>query len=427
MKVWLLRSVKMGVSVLAVSAMALLLFILIQPGLPDDHLRGARSIVIDQRYGAAADSSLDWARAVASIMHLPSLSLAASVDGKVVWEAAMGYRDLDDLKEATPSTLYRAGSVAKPLTSVVLARLIAADVLEWTTPVGELLPELSGPLARATPRQLAGHMAGVRHYVPPGFSRTFWMEQFGQRHYEHAREALGMFIDDPLLFQPGGGFRYTTHGYTLLAAAMEAATGRGYLELLEQQLTRPLGLRHTGPDDVTREVPGRAVPYDEIWGHYDDRFTADPSYRWAGGGLLSTSPELVRVAGALITGEVLDPYVVELLWTPQRLPNGKPNAQNYALGWRIGWEAERLGLADSVRVVHHGGTSQGGSSFLLLVPGDSVAVAAMANLSVWNPAPLRRAVLRMAGVFVRSRRSPGGAGRSLSSASNGPAVTGNGR
>ncbi len=408
MKKWLLRIVKLGAAMVAVPVAALAILILTRPGLPDNHLSVGQTVVMDERYRVAADSSLDWARSVAATLQLPSLSLAASVDGQIVWQAAMGYRDLDDLEEATPSTRYRTGSVAKSLTSVVLGRLVAAGQVEWDTPVGDLLPEVSGPLAGATLRQLAGHMGGVRHYVPVAFNRTLWAEQFGQRHYDHAREALGIFIDDTLLFDPGEGFRYTTHGFTLLAAALEAATGQGYLDLLDQHVAQPLGLLRTGPDDVTREIPERAVTYDRVWGHYDDRFDADPSYKWSGGGLLSTSSELVRVAGALMTGELLDLSTVELLWTPQRLPDGQPNAQNYGMGWRIGREARLLGLSDSVRVVHHGGTSPGGSSFLLLVPGDGVAVAAMTNLSVGNASPLRRAVYRIAGAFLRGTRSEKG-------------------
>ena len=78
-------------------------------------------VSVDERYRVAADSSLEWARSVAATLQLPSLSLAASVDGQLVWQAVMGYRDLDDLEEvsdfATLPVRYRVEGVASSRSS----------------------------------------------------------------------------------------------------------------------------------------------------------------------------------------------------------------------------------------------------------------------------------------------------------------------
>ena len=41
--------------------------------------------------------------------------------------------------------------------------------------------------------------------------------------WHSVREAMKLFEEDPLMFQPGTDFNYSTHGYTLLSAVLEAA------------------------------------------------------------------------------------------------------------------------------------------------------------------------------------------------------------
>jgi CubicO group peptidase (beta-lactamase class C family) len=87
------------------------------------------------------------------------------------------------------------------------------------------------------------------------------------------------------------------------------------------------------------------------------------------------------------------------------MPDGSPNPQNYGMGWRIDRESGLIGRRDTVRVIHHGGASPGGSAFLLLVPADRVAIAVLTNRSLDNPGPLRREAYWAAGAFARAHDS----------------------
>lgn len=140
-------------------------------------------------------------------------------------------------------------------------------------------------------------------------------------------------------------------------------------------------------------------------GRFIDPPDADPSYKCPGGGLLSTSGDLVRLAGRLMDHTLLDSALVDLLWTPQLLPDGTPNPQNYGMGWRIDRAIGLLGQSDTLRVVHHGGASPGGSSFLLLVPDEHVAVAVMTNRGLRDAGPLRNSTYAIARAFILARRS----------------------
>jgi serine beta-lactamase-like protein LACTB len=375
-----------------------------RPVLAPERLMAVEHRVWDDAFRVPADSGRDRARSIAESLDLPSVSFAAAVDGNIVWEVAVGWADLSAQLGASPETRYRTGSVAKSITSVILGRLAAAGEIDLDAPVSKYVPQATGPVGQATIRQLAGHMGGVRHYTQRP-SKQLLLEQFNWKHYAQASEALELFIGDSLLFTPGTGFQYSTHGFTLLSAALESAGGRPYLTLLEEEIVEPAGLHATGPDDVTADIADRAVTYMQLGGRYIDPPDADPSYKWAGGGLLATARDLARFGSALIEQDLLDARMLEQLWTPQLMPDSTPNPQNYGMGWRIDREAGLIGRSDTVRVVHHGGSSPGGSAFLLLVPDDGVAIAILTNRSLANQGPLRREAYWAAGAFARANDS----------------------
>jgi CubicO group peptidase (beta-lactamase class C family) len=394
---------------------------LTRPTLPEDAYELSESTPVASLFAAAADSAQAWTRAVGRDLGLPSISLAVGVEGEIVWASAIGLANLDERVSATLDTPYRIGSVSKPVTSVGLARLVQDGRIDLDAPVRKYVPAFPQKRWSVPIRLLAGHMGGVRHYTSR-IGRTFLKEMFNRQRYASVTDALEIFADDPLLYEPGTGFQYSTHGYTLLSAALEGAVGQPFLTFMEQSVFAPLGMEHTWPDDGSVTDPQRAVPYHRdrlitpllariglVGGSFAPRYVrppdADPSYKWAGGGFLSTPSDLVQMANALMSYEFLDSASVELLWTPQLVPDGSMNPQRYGMGWRIDGEAELLGLADAVRVVHHGGSSPGSSAFLLLVPEDRVAVAVLTNLTLDDPQPLRLEAYRIAGEFLRARRN----------------------
>ncbi len=375
-----------------------------QPTLPEGPLRVGEQWAAEG-VGAEASQALELVRDVAGEMGLPSVSVAVSVGGDVTWAAALGTRDLRAGDAATLGTRYRSGSVSKAMTGTLAARLAVDGRVDLDREVRHYLPDLPAKRWPQTLRQLGAHTGGVRHYVAPG-RRGFWREQLSKRHYATVGEALELFVDEPLLFEPGTAFQYTTHGYTLLSAALEAAAETQLLELLAEEVWRPCGMTDTRPDDLTQADERRAVPYTRLGGRLAHLEGADPSYKWAGGGILSTPSDLVRMGGALLSGRAMDPAAWRSLTTPVALWDGSANPQGYALGWRRAMSPDALGAAEPVAVLSHGGSSPGGSSFLLLVPEGQVAVAVMTNLSVGDARPLRRVAYRIAGVFRNTPRAP---------------------
>lgn len=69
-------------------------------------------------------------------------------------------------------------------------------------------------------------------------------EFFSNIHYDSVKDALEIFKHDDLVAEPGSKFEYTTHGFTLLSAALEKAANKSYVEQITN-LFRELGMNHS--------------------------------------------------------------------------------------------------------------------------------------------------------------------------------------
>jgi D-alanyl-D-alanine carboxypeptidase len=129
-------------------------------------------------------------------------------------------------------------------------------------------------------------------------------------------------LDAQPLFAPGSSFSYADTNYILLGMVIERITGRTYYQELDDRILRPLSLGDTTPSDrpdlpglvcghTTPDNPFR-VPVRTL---RDGRYPMNPQVEWTGGGLISTSADLVRWALALYAGDVLAPAMQQHMLT----------------------------------------------------------------------------------------------------------------
>src|SRR5690606_10932412 len=105
-------------------------------------------------------------------------------------------------------------------------------------------------------RLLAGHLAGIRHYPPDG-------EEFhSTKRYHDLADALEIFQDDPLLFEPGTDYSYSTYGTNLQGVALQAAAGKPFAHLVQELVFDPLGMRSTTADHSDSIIPYRTGYYE---------------------------------------------------------------------------------------------------------------------------------------------------------------------
>lgn len=397
-KKWLGRFIKAALTLIAMAGTTLLVWWWLQPPLPKNGLELQEQRLASDDYKAVASDVTETLRVVADECGLPSLSIAVSVHGEVKWAAAFGFADLSRRRKADLETSYRTGSVAKAMTGFAAACLIRRGDLDLDASVRQYVTNYPEKRWDVTLRQLGSHTGGIRHYADPTES-SFVAEQFSKYHYASVDEALNLFSGDPLAYEPGTEFLYSTHGFTLLSAAMEAAADSTYPDLMAELVWNPLEMHDTAIDDITKPVAGRAIPYIAIGGRAIHVEGPDPSYKWAGGGLISTPTDLVRMGIAMFSEGFVSENQRKDCFVPRPLTSGSVNPQGYALGWRNETQTDLIGSAEPLAVMHHGGQSPGGSSFIVMIPAGQVCVAVMTNVSLADPWPLREAAYRIAGEF----------------------------
>ncbi len=317
-----------------------------------------------------------WAR-MAEI-GIPGLSVAVSVHGRTVWAEGFGMSDLENRVPVRPDTRFRIASISKSLTAAAVGLLVQEGRLDLDAPVQNYVPSFPLKSGEVTTRLSAGHLAGIRHYRGDEFASA--------EHYDDVVDALEIFQDDPLIHPPGSEYSYSTYGWNLVSAVVQGASGRPFLRYMRVRVLDPLGMDETVAEYVDSIIPGRARFY--VRSPEDRVLNApfvDNSNKWAGGGYLSTARDMVVYGSSYMDGTLLDPATVDLLWTPQRTTAGE------STGYGIGWSSADV---DGVRNVWHTGGAMGGSTILLLLPDEGVAVAILTNLQSVRHVETARSIAR---------------------------------
>lgn len=326
------------------------------------------------------------AQAVAAALHdslgMPGLAVAVVADGDLVLSAGLGWADVEGEIPVTPQSRFRVGSLSKLFTAAAAARLVQRGALDLDAPIGRYVNGLPPDKAALTARQLAGHLAGVRHYGPG--------EYVSQTHYARVSDSFDRFLGDSLQTRPGTAYAYSSYGYNLLGAVLEGASGEEFQALVRAEVLTPLGLSATEAEDVTRPPASLASFYIQSEEGLVTPPAMDLSDRWPSGGYLSTAPDLARFGAAIAQGDYLGAEARALLMTSQTLADG--TATDVALGWRIGVDGAGR------RYLHHGGATMGGRAFLLVYPEEGVSIALTSNLSWASFA--EDEVLRVAAPFL---------------------------
>lgn len=340
----------------------------------------------DPSWAEAIGQGRTLARTAITTQNLPGLSVAVGVRDRIVWAEGFGWADLTERIPVTPDTRFRIGTASTVLTSAAVGLLLEQGRLSLDDEVRVHVPEFAPPDGAVTLRQVMGHTAGLRS--DGGDEGPLYSV-----HCERPVEALAHFASRPLLFEPDTAYRFSSYGWIVMSAVVEAASGEAFLRFMRKQVFEPIGMDDTRADSADETLPSRATPYFPRFAA-DPRFGPDPmrpvDYScYAGSSVfLSTPSDLVRFALAMRDGRLLRPETVAALQAPRRLRSGEPTG--YGLGWDL--EAVPLGGQPTTVVGHDGDILGGRVASLLVFPDDGLVVAVTSNTSYADTAEIGRQV-----------------------------------
>ena len=279
---------------------------------------------------------------------IPGLSAAITSEGRIIWEAGLGYADLEARVAAAPHTPYPVASITKTFTSTLLMQCAEEGRLNLDAPI------------RTYTTAVPDENATVRH-------------------------VLAMASDTAA----GSTYRYDGDRFAALTPVVEACTGLSYRIALARRILDRLGMADSVPGHDLEAVtdtasaafdPATLTRYRAVLARIAKPYTVrngrptaseyPPKGINASAGLVSTVRDLARYDAA-IDDSVLLPSSTQLIaWTAFRLASGRDAP--YALGWFV--QSTVAG-----RAIWHYGQWPTFSSLILKLPDRGLTLILLAN------------------------------------------------
>jgi CubicO group peptidase (beta-lactamase class C family) len=286
----------------------------------------------------------------------------------------VGQRNREQVLPATPSTVYRVGSITKQFTAAAIMQLVEQGKLSLADHVTKYLPQYP-QWAGITIAQLLNHTSGIHSYTADASWRKSWASDLSPA------EVVAFVEKDTLDFAPGTRWRYNNTGYMLLGMVLEKVTGEPYASYVSKTLFAPAGMSSAGycPSRATSDAD--AAGYDQRNGSFSPTQYLSMTHPWAAGALCMSVPDFLRWQAAFTSGRVVSPATYAQMSTSDTLNSGVKTGYGFALwGGQLGTH----------RLIHHGGDVNGFSAQQLWLPDDSLRVVVFSNTSGSNPDWLAR-------------------------------------
>ncbi|HKV33049.1 MAG TPA: serine hydrolase [Pyrinomonadaceae bacterium] len=298
----------------------------------------------------------------------PGLTIGFIKDGDV-WVKGYGFADLENKLPAKPESAYRLASVSKSMTALAVMQLVEKKKIDLDAEVQTYVSYFPRKQWPVTVRQVLGHIGGISHY------KDYEKEGHIKEH-KSTREAIAIFQDFDLVAEPGTRYSYSSYGYNLLGAIVEAASGMSFGDYMKQNVWGPAGMNDTRLDDPEDVIPNRVRGYRLLNGQVKNSEFVDISSRFGGGGTRSTVPDLLKYATSIMDGRLLSAEGMIAATTSMATRDGR--LTDYAMGWETTPYQGRY-------IITHSGGQQETLTLLYVLPARKLALAIAMNFENGNP------------------------------------------
>ncbi len=217
----------------------------------------------------------------------------SSENGKVIYEKAFGLANADYKIPNQLNTRIGIASITKYLTAVVLLRLIEERKIALADKLTRYIPDFPDG-DKITIDMLMQHRSGIPHRVMPPE-----MESVG---YTSA-EFIEKVKQAKLAFEPGTQRLYSSAGYSVLARALEIASGKDYEQLLQEYVFAPAGMTDSLTVDGESVIERRAQDYYLSPNGLVNVPLKNYSFLVGAGSVFGTARDTYRFAEAVLDGK----------------------------------------------------------------------------------------------------------------------------
>jgi len=278
---------------------------------------------------------------------------------------ALGMADIEANRTMQKDSIFQIMSMTKPVTAIGIMMLAEEGKLALRDPVEQYLPEFHnqqvatsiGPDAArlrlpehpVTVRDLLTHTAGIQDAAPAA------IHGYPQLMNVPLDEVVRQLARQPLLFQPGTKWSYSSPGIEILGRLIEVCSGQKYEDFIAGRILRPLGMK----DTFFYPPPGKMARIAMVYVSKDGKLVRAPGtilggdpakhrqgavFPAPGWGLYSTAEDLLRLYRMMLSNGVyegrryLSPFSVHVMTevhTAGIQPVGWMRGSGYGLAWEV--------------------------------------------------------------------------------------------
>ena len=315
----------------------------------------------------------------------PGLAITVLKEGETIFQKGFGYADIAQQQFIDPQkSIFRIASVSKPIAATALAHMVQDGILDLDESFYTYLPDYPKKKWDFTIRQLASHTAGIRVYKG---------KEYGLNEPFSIKEGLGVFKNDPLVFEPDTEYLYNSFDWVMISAAMQEASGIPFEEYVQEKVLKPLGMQNTFCPkchlEHSRKIDGTKVKestefkapenivnfYTKCLTGFRKAIPVNNFYKLAGGGYLSTSADIAKFGQAYLNKGIEVKAQILNQFLTSREVHGKPTY--YGLGWQVSEDAKGR------KFYGHIGNGVGGYSNFFVYPKEQLVFSILINCT--NP------------------------------------------
>ena len=314
--------------------------------------------------------------------------------GNIIYKKSFGYSNYDNKDLLNDSSVFELASCSKQFTAMAIMILAEQGKINYSDNIQKYIPDL--PYQNITIENLLTHTSGLPDYME--LLQKYWDKNKFATNYD----IVDLFkkYKPKIYFSPDKMFEYSNTGYALLSIIIEKASGLTYAEFLNENIFKPLRMKNTRVYN-TRRVKNEKInnyAYGYIYSEKLKKYALPdslPDYNYVffmdaitGDGTVNTTTlDLVNWDKSFRENKLVSKETIEKAFSKHKLSDGK--VSDYGYGLCIG------GGDKNERVVYHGGSWAGYSTFLLHFIDKQVTIIILSNNEYENIGKLVDQIARM--------------------------------
>ncbi len=248
--------------------------------------------------------------------------ISISKAGKSVFKKAYGYADLPNKRLNNIKTKFGTASAGKAFVATAIIKLIEDGRLSLESKIGELLDfDLKDICKTITIAQLLNHTSGIPDYCDESVVKEYaelWVD-FPNYRIRSSSDIIPLFINKPMMHEPGERFQYNNTGYVVLGLVIEKVTGIPFDSFLSKVIFTPCEMKNTGYYELDRLPENCANAYilDKKNNDYYTNIYCIDAKGTGAGGAFTTVDDIDDFWTHLKNGDIVHKSIVSEMLSPK--------------------------------------------------------------------------------------------------------------